>query len=800
MSDDRALSVRRALPVFGMALAIAVLLLAIIGPVLAPRAIDETSTGSWMPSDGVLLFGSDSLGRDVWSRTLAGGRRLVLLAGLTALLTVALAAGGGLLLGFGRGHRSRRLRTGVRMLVDLASAIPFLVIALALTQRLPQDAAVVMAGLASSVPLSTLVIADQVRRISGAGFVEVARSRGETNRTIAVREVLPALRGQLAADLSVRFVTAVQVMAALAVIGYAPSPPAADWAAMIRENLPGVDLAPGAVLAPAVALCAIGVAAAILGSAAATPRRSQGSAITGQGSVLTGAARTPQQPEPLVAVRDLVVSSRGGGCLLRIPQFELRPGETIAITGPSGSGKTLAVLAMLGIVPAGLCRTGSVRLAGRIRGAWATRRFRHDRVRWVSQDPASALHPLLRPIDLVVPSIHAPRAARRRQAVELLAELGLQGEVIHRRADSLSGGQAARVALARAFAADDALVVLDEPTAALDPACTALAVELIRRRRGGPGATLVITHDLSLLQTGGPGDHGSDQGGDRAVFDQILAVRPAHVQLPDSAGVPPRPSVDEQDRQRSAAAPALVVSGLTVVRGDREIVTGLDLTLYPGELVALVGPSGCGKSTAVRAIAGLLPFRGTVEVNEAAAVRDAGAPARSPEMLRCLRFVGQDPLDALNPAHRIITQVARSAQVLGRSDDVAPGKQRSRQHAQAALDSVGLRGLEDRRPGELSGGQRQRAALARALVVDPGVLLADEITSALDAGTAAALLAQLRRICDRGTAVLLTTHDPDVAARADRVVTVGGLTPGGTASTPGVTDRGSPPALTTGAS
>ncbi|NUU25562.1 MAG: ATP-binding cassette domain-containing protein [Streptomycetaceae bacterium] len=199
--------------------------------------------------------------------------------------------------------------------------------------------------------------------------------------------------------------------------------------------------------------------------------------------------------------------------------------------------------------------------------------------------------------------------------------------------------------------------------------------------------------------------------------------------------------------------------------GGGVLLSGGQLSRHSGEFIAVVGASGSGKSTLLRALAGLHPPReGSVHL-DARPLSDTAAD-RDSLTLRRIQYIGQNPRDELNPAHRATGIVSRPLRTFTGLPRAA-----ARQAALGALASLGLDPeAARRRPGGLSGGQRQRVALARAVAARPGILLADEVTSALDAETAAALLDVLDGLRADGLAVLMATHDPDVAARADRVL------------------------------
>ncbi|MFD0471085.1 ATP-binding cassette domain-containing protein [Nonomuraea thailandensis] len=345
-----------------------------------------------------------------------------------------------------------------------------------------------------------------------------------------------------------------------------------------------------------------------------------------------------------------------------------------------------------------------------------------------------------------------PRSARGTGAEErALAEVGLDpAGLARRRPHQLSGGQAQRVALARALAAGPELLVLDEPTSALDPAALALVLERVRRRRGdGRSVTLVVSHDMGVV---------------RELADHVVRLGPG-------GGPGPAPTTPIRSRVMRGG-PVLETRGTTVAQppGGAPLLSDVHLTIRAGEAVALLGPSGSGKSTLLRALAGLHPA-------EAGQATVAGQPLpwpvseRSPAALRALALAGQNPLDVLNPARTVGAALTRPLRTLR-----GLSRRAARARALHLLATVGLpEELAHRYPGALSGGQRQRVALARALAGEPAVLLADEITAALDTRTAAQvldLIDALRR--ESGLAVLAVTHDPAVAARADRVLRVEG--------------------------
>ncbi|GAA3464514.1 ATP-binding cassette domain-containing protein [Saccharothrix longispora] len=697
-----------------------VLLVVVGGALWTPHDPTAAIGPAWSPPGGDALLGTDALGRDVLSRVLAGGADLLLIA----LLAAACASAVGLAWGLVAGWTGR----GGALLADVLMAVPFLVLALLFAVTLPGWAAVVAGTVCGGAPLTARLVGDLTRRTRATGYVEAALGRGERTASVLCREVLPSIARYAVADAALRFVVALQLASALAVLGFGARPPAPDWGLMLRENLPGAALNPAGVLGPAAALTALSLAVALAGHGAAprprTPRPGTPRPAASEDPTGVTTARG-------LSVDGLSVVDGRGRVLLDDFSALVAPGEVVGLAGPSGAGKTTAVRGLLDTLDGDAVKVaGTTRWQGSpVRPGRAAHRWRREHVGVLDQDPAGTLDPR-----------HTVGRALGPAGLAVLAELGLDPAGFRDRLPrTLSGGQARRVALARALTGAPAVLVLDEPTAGLHPEAVDLVARVVLARRGDPSrVTLLVSHDEVFLAR---------------VADRVLAVgvvAATHVEA-----LEPRPS----------GPTALAVDRLTVRRGGRTVLRDLTLDVAAGEVVAVVGESGSGKSTLLRALAGLVPAdtgevrRGRVVLPRAVADRDRAA-------LRAVQLLAQDPADALNPAHTAGTAITRPLRVLGDAT-----REAARSRVPDLLAGVGLAAdTAHRRPGRLSGGQRQRVALARALAAEPAVLLADEPTAALDRATAATVLDLLDDLRDRGLAVLVATHDPAVAARADRVL------------------------------
>lgn len=457
-----------------------------------------------------------------------------------------------------------------------------------------------------------------------------------------------------------------------------------------------------------------------------------------------------------VRISGLTITAPNGRLLLDGADLELAPGRITAVVGPSGCGKTTLLRAVTGTLPPGTERTaGSVTVLGQdplAVPASALRILRRHRLAYVGQDPGSALNPRMKVRRLLaeVAVDKRPEAVRAQLAeVRLPTDNGLPD----RRIGGLSGGQQRRVALARALARRPAVLLLDEPTAGLDPALRDEIADLLRHLAESHQIAIGLScHDPDLVT--------------RLADDIVDLTGPLLRETARPAPIP-RKAVPTPHNGPST----LTVSGLHAShlhRGRRvPVLHCIDLTLAAGSSLGVVGASGSGKTTLLRTLVGLhRPTAGTISLDGTRLAPTAHG--RSRDQRRRLQLVPQDPLGTLNPS-RTVGATLRRPLLLHRRASRAEVPDRVLE----LLEQVGLpAAFTDHYPHELSGGQRQRVAIARALAADPDVLFCDEVTSALDADTAVAvmdLLTELR--ARRGLSLVLVSHDLRlVADRTDTLV------------------------------
>jgi energy-coupling factor transport system ATP-binding protein len=418
---------------------------------------------------------------------------------------------------------------------------------------------------------------------------------------------------------------------------------------------------------------------------------------------------------------------------LRNVSLEVEPGEVVLVLGPSGSGKSTLLRALAGLVP----HFHGGRFAGRVRVAGAdTLSVRASdlagRVATVFQDPEEQVvfGGVLREVCFGLENVATPPAALAPAALEALASVGA-ADLAARRVEELSGGELQRVCLASALALAPELLLLDEPTSQLDPETADGLLALLSRR--GCAAVLVEQRPDRALAAA---DRIVFLDGGRIALDAarddaiawLEAERPAWTT--EAQPPPPRPGGD----------PICRLEQVGFAYGETaQVVSGFDLALRRGEIVALVGPNGSGKTTVAKLAAGLLePQRGRVERRGRAALllQDGG--------------------------RHLIAQRADEEVALGLDGDVM--------RARRALDNVGLAAAAARHPRDLSTGERERLALACVLAPEPDLLVLDEPTRGVDPERKADLAAQLRRDA-HARATLVVTHDRSFAtAVADRTL------------------------------
>jgi peptide/nickel transport system ATP-binding protein len=459
--------------------------------------------------------------------------------------------------------------------------------------------------------------------------------------------------------------------------------------------------------------------------------------------------------------------------------YDVQPGEVLAIVGESGSGKSSSSMALLGLLPSNARVNGSIKLKGREVTNLTDRQLRMVRGRDVAvifQEPMTALNPVYTVGFQIVEVLRlhmnmGPEDAKAR-AIELLdmVEMPEPEIAFNKYPHQFSGGQRQRAMIAMAISCDPVLLIADEPTTALDVTVQAEILDLMRNLRHRLNSAIVlITHDMGVV---------ADLADKIIVMKDGLIVESAPIQqLFDSPAHPytrellaavPRLGVGQvvvtealANAEKTHAEPVLSLKNVSIEYPKMgrvpafRAVSDVSLDIYPGEVVGLVGESGSGKTTIGRAAVGLLPVvEGSLTVNGMDLAEASAREMR--EIRRNIGIVFQDPGSSLNPRFPI-GQCIGEPMLLAK---VARGKELDRR-VETLLDQVELpRSFRNRYPHELSGGQRQRVGIARALALSPSLFVADEPTSALDVSVQARFLDLLQDLQQKlQFACLFVSHD-----------------------------------------
>lgn len=497
-------------------------------------------------------------------------------------------------------------------------------------------------------------------------------------------------------------------------------------------------------------------------------------------------------------IRDLLVtfdSPEGQTVAVRNVSFDIAPGEIVGIVGESGSGKSVTCRAILGLLPPSASVSGSVRLDRReLVGLdeHLLRSVRGKQISMIFQNPASHLDPLMTiGRQVSEPLIHhegiKPGNAHT-AAIERLLEVKLDHAA--RRADNyphqLSGGMKQRAMIAAAVACQPRLLLADEPTTALDVTVQAHILELLKELNSSRKLSIVlVSHDLAVvaqicdrvvvMRNGEVVEQGKTQEiivtPQHAYTQQLIDSQPGRLaaaadDTPATEKWPSGPAVAEQ------AVPALLRidnlsvefslpgSGLRLMpgRGQKRKLRAVDqvsIELQQGESLGIVGESGSGKSTLARVIMGLVkPAGGDVSLRGHSIL--SAQPNGAGDFRRTIQMAFQNPFDSLNPRFSVRLTIAEPLRRhrLVRKDQID-------ERVTELMDLVELSpDLAGRKPGQLSGGQCQRVGIARALAMNPEILIADEITSALDVTIQAQIISLLNRLRSKvNLSVIFISHD-----------------------------------------
>lgn len=507
---------RKPASAIGTSVVLLFIFFAIFGSWLTPfSATEQSFTDRLQPPSSTHWFGTDRLGRDVYSRVILGTRSILSLAGMGTLLALF----SGTLFGLSSGYRGGWFDEVLMRSFDSLLAIPAVLLALLLLGTLgPSQNSIMIVIIVVYTPIVARVVRSDVLAIKTKGFVEAARLQGESTAAILFREILPSVLPALSVEGAMRFSYAIFLVASLGFLGVGVQPPTPDWGLMVKETRTYVHQTPWALFFPAAAISLLIIAVNLMADGlkrvfqapAASLVRTPKTTATAE---MTTAAKSSGFESAILSIDDLTVSYYHGKSRLdAVRNFSLRVerGQTYGLVGESGSGKSTLALALMQYLSSnGQVRRGSITFAGQdlnrlssqeLRGIWG------KRLGLVPQDPLSALNPSLKVgeqiAEILRQQLNLSATGAKTRTVELLEDVRIADpqRVSRSYPYQLSGGMQQRVMIAMALSAEPDFLVMDEPTTGLDVTTEATVLdlidELIEQRHT---SVLYISHDLGVV-------------------------------------------------------------------------------------------------------------------------------------------------------------------------------------------------------------------------------------------------------------------------------------------------------------
>ena len=794
---------QRFMLLLGLGLVVAFVLIAIFAPWLAPydfnadRANGEVFGRQQGPSADH-WFGTTVGGTDVLSRVVYGARTAVEVIVLAVVLSGIVGVPLGLVSGYLGGWIDRVLV----LVMDALYSFPSLLLAIVVSIVLSGGTSGAFGGImAAAISITVVFIPQYFRLIRNATiavkvepYVDAARVVGARTPRILFKHIYSNVTSSLPVIATLNASEAILTLAGLGFLGFGIEPSAAaEWGYDLNKALP--DASSGiwwTGVFPGTAIVLIVLGATLVGESLndiLNPLlRTRGGVTTADereietefaelGAEAVEPVQAGEEPRRVatLSLRDLTVdfsTDTGTVHAVRGISFDVAPGEVVAVVGESGSGKSVSSRAMLGLLPPTAAVTGSatlreMELLGK--SASELRPIRGDQVSMVFQEPSTALNPVYTVGWQIIEGLRAhsdiSKNAARARAIELLDLVGLPDP--EHRVDyyphQLSGGQKQRVIIAMAISCDPDVIIADEPTTALDVTVQAAILELLLELRGRLGtAIILITHNMGVVADMADRVVVMYRGTivEEAPAAQLFS-RPRHPYTKLLLDAVPHLGRENGPQPVGDTEVVLSVDDLVVEFAGRlgqpsfRAVDHVSLEVRRGEVLGLVGESGSGKTTVGRAAVGLQPpTSGSITVSGTTISGLSEAKLR-PHRAH-FGFVFQDPAASLNPHMSIGDCIGEPLHV-----QTAMSDREIDTRVQELLDSVELStGYAARYPHELSGGQRQRVSLARALALDPDLLIADEPTSALDVSVQARVLELFTDLQQRlSFACLFISHD-----------------------------------------
>jgi len=804
------------------------ILAAILAPVIAqsdPLSMDIG--GRLRAPSAAHWLGQDPFGRDVLSRLLHGAR----ISLSVALATGAIAAVVGIAAGMIGGYFGGIAEVLTVRLAEFMLCFPPILLALLVIAFTGPGTATLIATMALFyAPEFARIAYGEVRSVKQKEYVDAMRAIGAGPFRILRQTILPNIAAPLFVQFSLVVASAIVVESGLSFLGLGIVPPTPSWGGMIRDARSYLEVNPLGLVWPCAALVLTIFIVNSLCDAVRDvfdPRAAKTKGLPLQTHL--GRNRTNERKSNLPAdvqlsvecLRTEFATANGAVTAVDGVSFSVRRGETVAIVGESGSGKSVTSLSIMGLLPQATARVtgGKIEFVGKSGTVYdlaqvsdeTARSLRGGDVAMIFQEPMTSLNPVYRVGDQIAEAILAhrncSRAVARKLALEMLRKVHISDP--ERRMVQfpfeLSGGMRQRVMIAMALACKPKLLIADEPTTALDVTIQAQILDLIRElQKEEDMAILFITHDMGVVaeiadrtvvmykgeavEAGDTTDifANAEHPYTRSLLSAVPKLgtmegrkRPMRFPVVDRLSGNSDVPTEVPDTVRQTERPLLEVNGLTTrfdirggvlstVKGRVHAVENVSFQLRPGETLALVGESGCGKSTTGKSVLRLIePLSGSVILDGVDVLKLNHSELR--QQRQQMQMIFQDPFGSLNPRLKVGAAIA---------DPLIINKLATRADARdkvaELLARVGLQpDMAGRFPHEFSGGQRQRICIARALALQPKMIVADEAVSALDVSVKAQVVNLMLDLqAQMGLSYLFISHDMAVVERVSHRVAV----------------------------
>ncbi len=802
------------------------LLIAILAPVIAPSdPLAMNISGRLGAPSASHWLGQDEFGRDVLSRLLYGARVSLSVAIATGVVAALIGIAAGMVGGYFGGLAEVLT---VRVAEFMLAFPPILLALLVIAFTGPGTLTLIATLAVFYAPEFARIAYGEVRSVKEKEYVEAMRSLGAGPLRIMRKTIFPNIAAPLFVQFSLVVASAIVVESGLSFLGLGIVPPTPSWGLMIRGARSYLELNPMGLVWPCLALV---VTIFIVNALCDAIRDVFDPRTTKLKPFPEKAADNSSKDAVKVVPSDVQLSVDGLRTEFATPSgtfaavngisFDLNRGETLAVVGESGSGKSVTSLSIMGLLPQKVARIagGKISFAGssgkvhdlaRVSGETA-RSLRGGDMAMIFQEPMTSLNPVYKIGEQIAEAVLAHRDCTRSEARKIALEMLRKVHIsdperrLHQYPFELSGGMRQRVMIAMALACKPKLLIADEPTTALDVTIQAQILELIKElQKEEDMSILFITHDMGVVAEVADrtvvmykGDV-VEAGLTADIFAQpkhpytralLSAVprlgsmdgrsRPMRFPIVDRVTGESDVPIEVPDTVQEAQRPVLEVKGLTTrfdirggvfssIKGRVHAVENVSFDVKAGETVALVGESGCGKSTTGRSILRLVePRSGSVILDGVDVLRLNATELL--EQRKRMQMIFQDPFGSLNPRQNVGSAIADPLTINNLATRIE-----ARDKVADLLERVGLQpDMATRFPHEFSGGQRQRICIARALALQPRLIVADEAVSALDVSVKAQVVNLMLDLqAQMGLAYLFISHDMAVVERVSHRVAV----------------------------